>query len=189
MASKYMAPRNLAPRYCCGHPRSDSPATPPPLPTLTGSAEPAALTGHSQDDYPISDSRYTSARTEDLQDIQRIFQDATNDQSSRTSNESTNNSPKKSIISSLFRKTLARTRSKSSGTLLSDPDQIQRTKGEIRKTLLNQQGREAGGYDSDAAVLDDVDASIAHPESEQSPRRGRAATRQEERHDDGWPRR
>lgn len=186
----------MKPTICCTFivERSDSPALPSPR-TVTGPNTP-----HSRKtvDSPAIESRYTSVRTEDLQDIQRIFKDAqTNDENAtpaRDGKSSSKSSPRKSLIGSLFRKTINRPRpnslrillpdnrrrSKSMGHLLSDPSQLQKAKGEIRMTLFSQQGPDSGGYDSDASVMGDVDEPATQQEDEDSPTRGRTRLRSQD---------
>jgi hypothetical protein len=125
-------------------------------------------------------SRHSSIITEDLRNIQRIFEDANTaevNQDQARDSDSLKNSPRKSIIGSLFRKTLMRTRSKSVGMLLTHMDQLERNKNELRKTLCTGQGRDAGGYDSDAAVLDEVDTPVTLQASNTSPERSRGKIR------------
>jgi hypothetical protein len=167
--------------------RSDSPDLPSPR---AGAAPHTLPLVHLPDEYPLPNSRYTSVGTEDLRDIQRIFQEANSAEvehiHGEDSGESLKNSPRKSVIGSLFRKTLLRTKSRSTGILLSDADEIKRTKSELRQTLLLDQGREAGGYDSDAAALDDVEASVTQIASNLSPERGRDKLRLQ---GEDWPQR
>ncbi|KAF2431912.1 hypothetical protein EJ08DRAFT_696059 [Tothia fuscella] len=170
----------MKPKYCCNFvDRSDSPVLPSPR-TVHGPTTPLS---RAKDDSNLTDSRYTSVRTEDLRDIQRIFEHAqSNDEEDpatpKETHGSKNNSPRKSIIGSLFRKTINRPRSKSLGNLLNDPNQFQQTKHDIRKTLFSQQRPESGGYDTDAAVMGDVDASVSSQQHDDgSPTRGRSKLR------------
>jgi hypothetical protein len=169
-----------------GSERSDSPDLPSPRTAIGRSASRDSLPNESV----VTDSRVTSARTEDLRDIQRIFEEANSAPFDLTPAEdwsdSPKSSPRKSIIGSLFRKTLLRTRSRSTGILLNDADQLKRTKSELRRTLLTGQVRDAGGYDLDAAVLDDVEATLMQQANNSSTERSRDKNRQD---DDGWPQR
>jgi hypothetical protein len=166
--------------------RSESPDLPSPR-TVTERSTPShnLLT----DETGVTDSRVTSTRTEDLHEIQQIFNEvnlAEIDQVPQEDfNDSPKSSPRKSIISSLFRKTLLRTRSRSTGILLSDADQLRRTKSDLQKTLFTGHSREAGGYDADAAVLD-FEASFAPQSNNPPPERGRQKIRHGE---EDWPQR
>jgi hypothetical protein len=167
--------------------RSDSPDLPSPRAVVEQVTTSQDLL---PDESVATDSRYTSARTEDLRDIRRIFEEANSADVDQSQAEefsgSPKSSPRKSIIGSLFRKTLLRTRSRSTGILLGDTDQLKRTKSELRKTLLTDEGRVAGGYDSDPAILEDVETSMAQQTNNPSSQRGRAKARQD---DEDWPQR
>jgi hypothetical protein len=159
-------------------PELESPRTVRELPPTSRDALP--------DGALVTGSRNTSPLIEDLRDIQRIFEEvnaAEVDQVQTRDSDSFKNSPRKSIIGSLFRKTIMRTKSKSTGMLLSDADELERNKSDLKKTLLTGQSRDAGGYDSDAAVLGDIDTPATLQVRNNLLERSRGKIRQEE----GWP--
>lgn len=163
-------------RYCCtALPRSYTPDQP-----ASRAVELSAFNSVLPAGPGDPDSRYTSARTEDLREIQQIFHGAdlvdNRDKVIREKARSLH-SPKHPLIVGFLRQKLSRHKSKSASVLTVDPNQIQRTKNELRKTLLSSNGPEAGGYDEDAPVLEDVEASIAPLQSEESMLRGRGKIR------------
>lgn len=131
-----------------------------------------------------ADSRYTSTRSEDLREIQQLFDgrnptDSTISVPDEQSFESSTISSKHSKLTSFFRRKLSRTFSKSK---IQQPDleKLKQAKHEIRSNLLNKQGPDAGGYDSDAAVLDNIDEpSTSRNDITDNAPRGRAKTRQQ----------
>jgi hypothetical protein len=107
------------------------------------------------------DSRYTSTRSEDLRETQKLFGadnmiDLTASVTDEKSFESSTVSSRHSKLASFFRRCLSRKFSKSKAQQ-PDPEKVKQAKTEIRVNLLNEQGPDAGGYVSDAAVLEDVD--------------------------------
>lgn len=159
---------------CCTAPRSMTPTE--PISKLN-----KFKPGNRRISAPLTnentDSRYTSARTEDLKEIQQLF-DPSNlvDSAASIPNDPSFStvSSKQSKIGSFFRRHLSRQlTAKKKPT--SDPEAIKQAKNEIRSTLLSEDGPEAGGYDSDAAVLSNVDeTAVPNGYHNESPGRGRS---------------
>jgi hypothetical protein len=169
----------MAAKYCCtALPRSYTPDHP-----ANREVELTAIDGALSTRPREPDSRYASVRTEDLREIQQIFHEASLADSvahhirakSRPLHD-----PKHPLIVDYLRQKLSRPKPKSKSALAADPNQVQRIKSELRKTLLSRNGPEAGGYDEDAPVLEDVEASMAPHESEGSLARGRGKLRSQE---------
>jgi len=170
----------MAASYCCtALPRSNTPDAPASRPI-----ELIAIEGASPSDNRTSETRHLSARTEDLQEIQQLFKEANlaNDGDHLTRDKARSlHIPKHPSIGNILRQMkLCRQKSKSKSLLHIDPNEIQQTKSELRKTLLSKNGPEAGGYDADAPEFEDIDASITPHETAESFSRGRGKSRSQD---------
>lgn len=138
-----------------------------------------------------TDSRYTSTRSEDLREIQALFNqdnavEPTTAQEEKSYDSSTISS-KHSKIASFFRRRLSRTFSKSKLDR-PDPEKLKEAKIEIKSNLLNDKGPDAGGYDTDAPVLDNIEDSLnSRQNTTEGPVRGRAKARRHTVTQSTWP--
>jgi hypothetical protein len=140
-----------------------------------------------------TDSRYTSTRSDNLREIQQLFDQSQNDgtdfaiaREPEKSYASSTVSSKHSKLASFFRRRLSRTVSKSKIDQ-PDPEKLKEAKHAIRSNLLNNGGPKEGGYDADAALLGDVGESIASPKEVDDPTvRGRSKTRRHSIHFSTW---
>jgi hypothetical protein len=75
------------------------------------------------------------------------------------------------------------------GNLLSDPNQLQKIKGDIQKTLFSKKRPDSVGYDADAFVLGDVYESVSQKDVEDSQTRGRNKFQSQDAGSADWPQR
>ncbi|KAF2399246.1 hypothetical protein EJ06DRAFT_563714 [Trichodelitschia bisporula] len=135
---------------------------------------------------PAGDSRFTSVRTDELRDVQRIFESV-----GGVKDEAPVMDKKKSSMSlrltAVFRHGFLSNKSKPKPNLEAEQhhDNVQRTKGEIRKNLLSSDGPELGGYDLDAPIM--VYPNENPDAIEASPVRGRKARTRPGIQEVQWP--
>lgn len=160
----------MSSRNCCtALPRA---YTPDQQPSRAVQLPPAALDGVVTTTTDEPGSRYTSARTEDLQEIRQLFNDA-NDvlsnsvgiirRKSRDLHHAyTTKHPSVGELFPKIRNKLSRKSRSKSLNMASflEQAQLQQAKSELRNTLTSNRGPDSGGYDEDAPELGDVEASI-----------------------------
>ena len=138
-----------------------------------------------------TDSRYTSTKSEDLREIQKLFKpdedaDAAK-QDHETGSQNGSSGSKHSKIASFFRRRLSRTFSKSVLDKPVDPEKLKEAKNEIKANLLTENGPEAGGYDADVAILDNVEETLtSRTNAAEEMDRGRQKTRRHSVHHSTW---
>lgn len=180
-------------RNCCtALPRSYTPEHQPSraveLCTLDGSVAAVAAVTAVTAGAEGPDSRFTSARTEDLQEIRQLFDDANCVSNSvglvrRKSRDLQHAyATKHPSVVDLFpkiRNKLARKSRSRSLTMANflEHTQLQQAKTELKATLTSSRGPDAGGYDNDAPELNDVEAAIKPLDGETAAARGRGTHR------------
>lgn len=140
----------MSSKLCCtADSRAFSPALPCPRRIQLSAIEP---TGG-------QDSTFTSTKTEDLQDLRRIFADANIDDDGRKTlnSASSTGSSRTARIANFLRRKLSKDKTKSKSGLQAETQYLKRLKQDIRKNLLSNQRPESGGYDTDAPELEDID--------------------------------
>ncbi|QDS76505.1 hypothetical protein FKW77_005570 [Venturia effusa] len=173
----------MSSRNCCtALPRA---YTPDQIPNRAIHLQPGALDGTVATASDEPDSRYTSARTEDLQEIRQLFNDANALSKSegiirrKSRDFHLAYATKHPSVGELFpriRNKLSRKSRSKSLTMANflEHTQLQHAKSELRNTLTSNRGPDSGGYDEDAPELADVEAAIKTPESGVAPDRGRS---------------
>jgi hypothetical protein len=174
----------MAGRYCCtALPRSFTPDQPP-----SRAVELNVVDVAEDAEAGEPSSRYTSARTEELQEIRQIFNEANflahsvgvvRRKSRDLQHAYVVKHPSVGDLFPKIRNKLSRKSKSKSMTMveLLHQTQLQRAKGELSKTLTSGGGPDAGGYDEDALELKDVDASMTLLNGEVSSTRGRGKHR------------
>jgi hypothetical protein len=124
-----------------------------------------------------TDSRFTSARTADLRDIQTIFTSARDgERLSYTPADKDNNATKHLGLAARLLKKLSKDRkidaAASDGAL-----KLTELKRDIKKNLFNGQSPTHGGYDSDAPEIDTVHGSVSQRRQIEGLARGRSLVR------------
>ncbi|KAE9983410.1 hypothetical protein BLS_004379 [Venturia inaequalis] len=173
----------MSSRNCCtALPRA---YTPDQQPSRAVQLPPATLDGTVVTTTDDPGSRYTSARTEDLQEIRQLFNDA-NDVLSNSvglirrksrdlQHAYTTKHPSVGELFPKIRNKLSRKSRSKSLNMASflEQTQLQQAKSELRNTLTSNRGPASGGYDEDAPELGDVEAAIAPLDGAADSARGR----------------
>ncbi|TLD18947.1 hypothetical protein E2P81_ATG01675 [Venturia nashicola] len=197
----------MSSRNCCtALPRA---YTPDQQPSRAVQLPLTALDGAVTTTTDESSSRYTSARTEDLQEIRQLF--ANDPLSHRVSlirrksrhlhHAYTTKHPSVGELFPKIRNKLSRKSRSKSLNMASflEQTQLQQAKSELRNTLTSNRGPDSGGYDEDAPELGDIEAAVTPLDCEVDPARGRRRPRSmdvksglgsgETTHHNGLPRR
>ncbi|KIW05100.1 uncharacterized protein PV09_03657 [Verruconis gallopava] len=167
----------MAAELCCTAPRSMT----PPEPTIKRRLR-LANTHISAGPTDGTDSHHMTARSENLREIQRLFEANTINALALPpgpiSNDLSTFGPKHSKLKSFFRRHLSLSLSKPV-IERGGPKKNRDIKNEIRTNLLTDRGPDSGGYDSDAAVLENADEP---PTPEKDRNAGAPQARSETRH-------
>jgi hypothetical protein len=125
-----------------------------------------------------TDSRFTSARTADLRDIQAIFTSARDgERRSQTPTDKDNNATTKHLgLAARLLKKLSKDK-KIDTTATDGAVKLTELKRGIKKNLFNGQSPTQGGYDSDAPEIDTVHGSVSQGRQIEGLARGRSLVR------------
>ena len=102
---------------------------------------------------------FTSTKTEELNDLRKIFADANLDKdglSNCDGTSSTRSNRTISRIANFLRRKLSRERSRSKPALQTDPNEFRKLRQDLHRSLLADHRPESGGYDSDAPAIEDI---------------------------------
>jgi len=101
----------------------------------------------------------TSTKTEELNDLRKIFADANRDKDGLYNCDgasSTQSNRTASRIANFLRRKLSREKSRSKPALQTEQHEFRRLKQDLHRSLLADHRPESGGYDSDAPVIEDI---------------------------------
>jgi len=103
-------------------------------------------------------SNFTSTKTEELNDLKKIFGDANicRDGPNHCDGASSTPSNRTARIANFLRRKLSRDKSRSKPGLRTDQRELRKLKQDLRQSLLANHRPESGGYDNDAPVIEDI---------------------------------